>query len=416
MADFAELMELFSRPRPSGSAAEHATLEAMHAWLDARGVAYQVHRFRLYPYFFEAAGAWLIASRTLLAAAALRRWGWRALPVALVGQLGGTADIFGLPLVTWPGATEGASLILPFGPPGAERELLICAHYDSKTELLDHRRRAVLLRGLRPGSALTFAAALLAASEGWLRAKRRSLAPLAHALAVATALPVLLLAWALGLNLLLGRLARPSSGAVDDGAACAILLALAARLARGELSPRRTRVTLALFGGEEVNMQGSRAYVRHRRRPNVARSTLNVADALADVQRSTFNRMPDAVVNLELMGQRGGYVLWQRDGNALRTLPTSPAANALIRAAVREVTGAEPHSEPLINSDAYAFLAAGVPAGVLGTRDPLLGTSGLHRPSDTPARVDPARLAEGLAVLEAIIRRFDIDRGAAGAR
>jgi hypothetical protein len=71
--DFAGLMRLFSCPRPSGSAAERATLAATRAWLDARRIGYQVHTFRLYPYFFEAAGAWLIASRTLPAAGAAVR-------------------------------------------------------------------------------------------------------------------------------------------------------------------------------------------------------------------------------------------------------------------------------------------------------------------------------------------------------
>jgi hypothetical protein len=388
MPNLAKLMEMLSRPRPSGSRSERETLVSLGAWLERRGIGYEQHEFRLYPYFFEATGAWLIASRTLLAWAALRGWGWRALPVALLGQLGGGADIFGVPLVTWPGATRGVSLLIPFGPPDAARELLICAHYDSKTELLDHRRRAVLLRGLRPAIALTFAAALLAALEERLRVSGWPLAGVARLLALAAALPVLLLAWGLGLHLLLGRLARPSSGAVDNGAACAILLALAERLA-AHSSLRRARVTLALFGGEEVNMQGSRAYVReYLRRPRTTpRTTL--------------------AVNLELMGQRGGYVLWQRDGNALRTLPTAPEANVLVRDALLAVTGRAPETEPLINSDAYSFLAAGIPAAVLGTRDPALGTAGLHRPTDHPDRVDQARLEEGVALLEEIIRRYD---------
>lgn len=205
---------------------------------------------------------------------------------------------------------------------------------------------------------------------------------------MAASLPVLLLAWALGLNLALGRLARPSTGAVDNGAACAVLLALAERLAAGAVPTGRTCVTLAILGGEEVNMQGSRALVRHWRKLKAGRSRMTA-------------------VNLELMGQRGGYVLWERDGNALRTMPTDGALSALVADAVRAVTGKAPEREPLINSDAYSFLAAGIPAAVLGTRDPRYGTGGLHRPTDSPARVDPARLAEGVAVLAEIIRRVD---------
>lgn len=386
MADFAQLLELFSRPRPSGRPAERETLAAMRRWLDERGVAYCVHPFRLRPLFFECAGAWLIASRTLLALAVARGWGWRALPVAVAGQLGGAADVLGLPLVTWPGATDGASLLVPFGPADAERELLLCAHYDSKTELLDHRRRALLLRGLRPGSVLTLAAGLLAAAEAPLAARRPRAARLVRALAVAAVAPVLALAWALGMHLLLGRLARPSSGAVDNGAACAVLLALAERLAAAP--PRRARVTLAIFGGEEVNMQGSAAYVRDSFPP-------------------ALNSPRPAAVVLELLGQRGPYVVWRRDGNALRTLPASPEMLALLGEAVRAVTGEAPQEELLINSDACSFLAAGVPAAVLGTADPQLGVGGLHGPGDTLDRVDLARLPEHVAVLEELIRRYD---------
>lgn len=404
--DFAELMAMVSSPRPSGSAAERAAVDAMRAWLDARGIAHREHAFRLRPYFFECAGAWLIASRALLALAAARGWGWRALPIALIGQAGGAADILGLPLVTWPGATRGSSLIMSFGPP-AGRELLIAAHSDSKTELLDHRRRAVLLRGLRPGIALTLAAAILAALEDLLplateRTERTERSRpflsvsavanprrLVRALAVAAAIPVALLAWGLGLNLLLGRLARPSSGAVDNGAACAALLALAARLHSGAVDLRGARVTLAIFGGEEVNMQGSAAYLRERARAGTP--------------------PPAAMLNLELLGQRGPYVVWQRDGDALRSAPLSEEITALAAGAVEAVAGAAPRREPLINSDAFPFLRAGVPAAVLGTADPVYGTAGLHRPTDSHERVDLARLPEHVAVLEEVIRRFAAD-------
>ena len=84
-------------------------------------------------------------------------------------------------------------------------------------------------------------------------------------------LPMLFLAFGLGLNLSTGRLLKPSQGAVDNGAACAILLGMADRRAflANLQSPipnfhnyplPNTRVTIALFTGEEVQMQGSRAY------------------------------------------------------------------------------------------------------------------------------------------------------------
>jgi hypothetical protein len=386
--DLDALMDLFSRPRPSGSAAERAVFDATLAWLDARRIPFEVHEFRLRPLFFECTGAWLIASRTLLALAIARGWGWRTLPLALAAQLGGTADILGLPLVTWPGVTRGRNLVLRFGPPDAPTELLLCAHYDSKTELLDHRQRAVLLRGLRPGIALTIASALLATAEERLRTRAPIAATVSRVLANLCALPVLLLAWTLGLHLLLGRLARPSSGAVDNGAACVVLLALAERLASGAIPLRGTRITLALFGGEEVNMQGSAAFAGKHYPPAV-----NAPKPLA--------------VNLELLGQRGPYIVWQRDGNALRTLPASADVIDRLRRAVTAATGSTVEDAALINSDAFSFLRAGLPAATLGTSDPQHGIAGMHRPSDNRGRVDTARLAEHVAVLETLIRHAD---------
>lgn len=52
---------------------EAATGRALATWFEARGLPLRTHAFRLYPYFFEAIGWWLILSRTLLAAAIVVR-------------------------------------------------------------------------------------------------------------------------------------------------------------------------------------------------------------------------------------------------------------------------------------------------------------------------------------------------------
>jgi Zn-dependent M28 family amino/carboxypeptidase len=204
---------------------------------------------------------------------------------------------------------------------------------------------------------------------------------------LALALPLLALAWGLGLHLALGRLAPPSTGAVDNGAACVILLALAERMARGEGLPQRSRVTIALFGGEEVNMQGSRAYVRDQA-PDPARTS---------------------VVNLEMMGQDGAYLQWAADGDALRLWPTDPVLRRLVDGAVQDRTGAAALVADWINSDGGSFLMAGIPAAVLGTLDRRLGLAGMHGPDDRPERITPARLAEDVALVAEIVRRFDAE-------
>jgi Zn-dependent M28 family amino/carboxypeptidase len=105
---------------------------------------------------------------------------------------------------------------------------------------------------------------------------------------------------------------KSSQGAVDNGAACAILLGLAERVANGKITLEHTRLTLALFTGEEVNLQGSRAYARGRAFP-----------------------LPTLAVNLEIMAQNGAYVYWEQDGSVFKLYPTSELANQALRDAVR---------------------------------------------------------------------------------
>lgn len=385
--DYTALLALFSTPRPNGSKAEAAVRRRLQAWLAARGVPCQTQAFRLYPYFFEALGLWLILSRTLLAAAVWLRWGWPALPLALAGLLGGALDwTFGLPLVTWPGARRAENMLATFEPTvqPAAQEVVLSAHTDSKTELLDHRQRAFFVRLLPLGMALTLLVGLLGLADGVLADTAPAWAKAAHLAAAGLSLPLVALAWGLGLNLALGRLSRPSTGAVDNGAACAVLAGLAQRLATGDLALQRTAVTLAFFTGEEANLQGSRAYVRSRRWPR-----------------------PTLAVNLELLGQAGGYVYWRRDALGFRSRPTAAAVNAALAAAVEEVTGRPPEAVDLINSDAASFLLQGIPAAVLGTRHPAWGLGGLHRPSDTPDRIEPAQLPEAVEILSRFLQGVD---------
>lgn len=379
------LMRLLSVPRPNGSQAEQATLRALRDWLQARGIAHRMQPFRLYPYFNEAVGLWLIVSRTLLAAAVIGQWGWWTLPIALIGLLGGLLDVtLGVPLASWPGARQGANLLVELTPAQPRREIILAAHYDSKTELLDHQRRAFFTRNLALGIGLTLLLGLWGPLAAWLFPASALGQAVVYWLSVLLTLPVLVLAWGLGLNLALGRLSEPSQGAVDNGVACAILLGLAERLANGPWQPEQTRVVLALFGGEEVSMQGSRAYVRERDWPQ-----------------------PAVVLNLELMGQDGDYVLWQRDGNALRRLPTTAWLNTALAQVVAAVTGRPPRAVEQINSDGFSFLAAGVPTAVLGTYHSRMGAGGLHRPSDNRDRVVLRRLPEAVEILLRFMQQYD---------
>ncbi len=388
MTDYTDLMSILSRPRPNGSAAIEQTKRALLDWLDKRGIPYRLHSFRLYPYFFESIGVWIILSRMLLAAAIWLRWGWPALLIAFVGLAGGTLDVrFNLPVISWLGARRGENILIEFDPPsGASQEVVLSAHYDSKTELLDHFQRMFFVLRLRLGIVLTVLLGVLGVAEGLVRSQSPIYANLIFGLGVVLTLPMLFLAFGLGLNLSTGRLLQPSQGAVDNGAACAILLGLASQL--NLQSPiSNTKITIALFAGEEVQMQGSRAYVRGR-----------------------AWRLPAMALNLEVMGQDGGYIYWEHDGTAFGLRPLSPHVNALLAQAVQEVTRQPARPVGPINSDGFSFVSAGIPTGVLGTFDRRLKETGFHRPTDNLDRVVMARLPEGVEILSRFLVKYDHER------
>lgn len=386
-------MRLLSTPRPSGSLAERRTLQALQGWLEQRGIPYKLHAFALYPNFWLGIGAWLIFSRTLLAAFVWQRAGWPALATAGLGLLGGLVDVaFNIPLVTWFGAQRGQNLLIEFGPPAPQRELLLTAHYDTKTELLDHRQRMFFIRALPFGILLTLLLGLLGPLDRYLLASGSPLAAWTYGLGALLSLPLLFLAWGLGLNLTLGRFRRPSQGAVDNGAACAILLGLADRLQRGEVDLNQTRLTLALFGGEEVNMQGSQAYVRSREWS-----------------------LPTWALNLEVMAQDGEYVVWEQDGYSLKLWPCSSEVIQAISQAVQQTTGAAPRRAGPVNSDGGSFLRAGIPAATLGTYDRQQKDRGFHSARDNLERVSLPRLTEAVEILSAFIHHYDAGGGHATA-
>jgi hypothetical protein len=385
LIDYRRLMTILSIPRPNGSQAETETCQSLCAWLAEQEIPHRIHAFRLRPFYFEAIGIWIILSRMLLAISIWSRWGWLTLLIAILGVLGGTLDVaLGLPLVSWPGSCTGENILIEFEPSQPRQEVIISAHYDSKTELLDHRQRMFFLKSIRFGVMLTLFLGLLGPLDHYLFLQDADLATVTRRLGIAATIPLLFLSWGLGLNLSVGRLLKPSCGAVDDGAACAILLGLAEHLAAGQVSLNHTRVTLALFSGEEVNLQGSRAYVASRDWP-----------------------MPSVAVNLEVMSQDGDYVLWERDGSVFKLSPTSPNINHALSKAVYNVTMRKPRPGGPIISDGASFLAAGIPTAILGTYDQVWKDTGFHKPTDCLDRVIFERLPEGVEILKRFLEKQD---------
>ncbi len=382
MINYHELMTILSVPRPNGSAAERETGRALQDWLTHCSIPHWVQTFRLYPYFFECIGLWLILSRTLLAVAIWSSWGWTTLLIALLGLLGGTLDVaINLPLVTWPGARRGENILIEFEPPEPQQEIIICAHYDSKTEVLDHHQRMFFLRRLKFGIGLTALLGIWGPLQQGLTDSTWGV--VIFWVGVAFTIPMLLLAWGFGLHLALGRLLEPSQGAVDNGAACAIILGLAEQLKSGQIPVETRKITLALFAGEEVNMQGSRAYVKHR-----------------------GGHLTAVALNLEAMAQDGDLIYFEQDGSVFNLISTAETLNQAITTAVQQVTGRTAHPFGPVTSDGGSFLLAGIPATTIATIDTRLGVTGFHSPADNLERVVFQRLPEGVEILETFLSQL----------
>jgi hypothetical protein len=389
MIDYIPLMHILSTPRPNGSAAVQQTLQALQDWLEQHQIPYRLHEFRLYPNFWMGIGIWIIITRTLLALSILLRWGWPSALIALLGLLGGLPDVtLGIPTVTWPGAMRGQNLGIEFSPAQPRQEIILSAHYDTKTELLDHRQRMFFVRMLPIGIAMTALLGILGPLDRILWLNASPWAAVTYAIALFLSFFLLILAWGLGLNLTLGglraRLGGASQGAVDNGAACAILLGLAERLQSGGIRLQHTRITLMLFSGEEINMQGSLAYVRQREWP-----------------------LPARALNLEVMAQDGEYVLWEQDGISLKLWPCSTEINQRLADAIQTVTGAAPRFAGPVNSDGGSFLRSAIPATTLGTYDKTLVDRGFHGPADNLERVVLSRLPEAVEILAQFIQRYE---------
>jgi hypothetical protein len=341
----------------------------------------------------ELLGLWLLLGGLLLPLAALLRRGWVGLVLALLIVIVPLLEVrFLRPTVTALVRRPARNVVAHFSPEHPRQEVILCAHLDSKTELLDHYQRRVLVRLSVPAIVLVLISGTLITLERLL--PMGTTRQVVYWLALLSALPGTVYGLGMGANLVGGRFSRsPSSGAVDNGAAVAVLLELADRLQRGAFSLDATAVTLLFTAGEEAQMQGALAYV----------------DSACDKARAGAPT-PTFAVNLEVLGQNGGYLLWERDGTAMVSLPNDADLNSAIARAVGAVTGESPVRSPQLNSDAFAFLRAGIPAATLGGHDRDLGERGLHSALDSPGRVDPARLAEAADVLCYFLDEFDVDK------
>jgi len=181
--------------------------------------------------------------------------------------------------------------------------------------------------------------------------------------------------------------ARRSPGALDDGAACAVLVRLAERLVATPL--QRTAVEIVLFSGEEIGVEGSWQYVRERFR-------------LPPGQ-------PTSAVNLEVIGAASTLALVRNEAFVLRRYAPDPDLVAALEAVHARLRGRPLARTPLGGAtDARSFLARGVSAATLVSHRPgQLFFRGLHSARDDRARLDERALDDTLDYLFQVARALD---------
>ena len=279
--------------------------------------------------------------------------------------------------------TQQVNVSAVIEPRGAVRqEILLVAHYDSKTEWLDHLSRGALAGAvaLVAGAALACAAIENRATRAARRAsprppgRRRWLLPV---LAAAAGIGSILL----GANFLSGRFLRERShGIVDDGAACALLVELAS--ASRIQPPTGTRLHFLWSAAEEIGGQGSAAAVR-----------------------AAAGRMPEAVLNLECLGAGStlgvagmewtGRGLARSDGGLAQALAAA-APCRLQRLLIPIVSDAGPWRRGRVRA-----------ITLLGIGSHGLPARGLHGPQDRLAGLDPAALDRVRRTVRAFLSACD---------
>jgi hypothetical protein len=288
-----------------------------------------------------------------------------------------------LPALGGIGATTQHNVVATLSAPQPRQRLILSAHYDTKTELLDHVARTPLQLLAVPMFGLLLAAPL----RGIFR-RMRGLEPGRWERVGGTAAAVY--GAAIGLTYAAGAvIPARSPGALDDGAACAVLVRAAEELAAGP-RPERTEVRIVLFSGEELGAHGAWSWVGGH-----------------------FPHGPDlptAAVNFELIGASRRFLVGGETSLTRHHRPPEPLLDAVDRALA--AAGGEPlhRTRGAGLTDAVAFLAHGIPAAtVVGREGRFLIPRGMHSARDRRDRVDPAAMDLTLRMVREIVSQADRD-------
>lgn len=384
MSDWDGLLDRLAEvPRENGT----PELRETGAWLGDRlreaGWNVELVPYRAYPHEMQMLGLAVLALGLLYLLLMRRRRYVAALATALATPVLTLAVVEErLPALGGIGATTQENVVATLPAERPEQRLILSAHYDTKTELLDHVARTPLQLLAVPMFGLLVAAPL----RGIFR-RFRNEPPGRWERVGGTAAAIY--GAAIGLTYAAGAIVPARSpGALDDGAACAVLVRAAERIAAD--APARTEVQVVLFSGEELGAHGAWTWVGSR-----------FADG-AD--------LPTAAVNLELIGGSRRFLTGGETSLTRHHRPPEPLLDAIDRALV--AAGGEPlhRTRGAGLTDAVAFLAHGIPAAtVVGREGRLLIPRGMHSARDDRDRIDPGAMDLTLRFVRELVAQVDRD-------
>ncbi|HOG47108.1 MAG TPA: M28 family metallopeptidase [Anaerolineae bacterium] len=173
-------------------------------------------------------------------------------------------------------------------------------------------------------------------------------------------------------------------GAVDNASGVAVLLAIAERLARGNL---RLGVELVAFGDEESGGHGDELYLQH-----YGLEAIPVFSGLPTPRDGERLGYTLAAINVDGVGQAVGV-------NTVTSLACSEAFGALVASVAAAHPGVSVVA-PWPASNHYTFFSHGVPAVALGS----VGVANImHTPADTADWVSGHKLDEALALVAELL-------------
>jgi len=375
--DMMKILEQIAIPRPCHRESLGQVAVFVKELLSSWGTPFLAQEFALRPHAILLLGIGVLLLATIFFILILKKKPlWALIPLLLIPVIIFSETEFSKPVLSWLIQKPAENIVVEFKTDAPERELIFAAHYDSKTDFWDHQERSRIAGLFTPSLFLGLALiiwTLLMKKVNILSAKKFQVVTIVGGVFFLMAYGLAFSWWG---GYIFMNQKSDSLGAVDDGGAVVVLLALAKDIQEGRISIGSSDVTILLTAGEEVGFQGAGHYVKER----------------FGSGQSASGPSP-YLVNLELVGQNGNMVYWEKIGIFLRFYEADAGLIDRLSVTWKGISGKDMASYPKLSDDSKMFAEAGIPVVTVGHSGlPGLGWGGLHSVNDNLQRVNPENL------------------------